>query len=356
MGTSGVSSAQLELDLYDEHNNIADHMDDQTEVTLSCPELNFTPQKFYLSRRSVSKNVCHCVCYDKMCKTDKIFDISGINFVGDDGGTVNGQSVLNAVCAQCGFSGYGAFGSGISFYGITFKKSDLENVTCRQILEDISEVLIGVFVYGSENKLYFAALGGGEYGDVAFADEYTEISYQGKTSVVALVMVNSDTGEAYRFGDENGNGTTLEVESPLVTEDLAAGVWERVEGYVYKSWHCDKADITRNGSILNSMGALVFYRLDVPEWGDGLLGRGLFATTTEFSCDSTGIYFSGGAAPYNDWNYRSRLDREKLSVGKNVGNTEVKSNGDVVFRNLNKGGGLSGESNGISICVRNKNR
>lgn len=350
MGTSGVSSVQLEFDLYDEHGTLVDCLVEDTEVTLSCDELGFVSQTFYLSRRTASQKICHCVCYDKMCKTDRLFDISRVDFGKDGERTVSGQSVLEIICDQCGFSGYGY--AGIGFCDIKFKKSDLENVTCRRLLEQITEVTASVAVCGSSSQIYFACLGGGAYGDTIYTADYTELDYQGKTTINALVMANSDTGEVYSFEGE-GFGTTLEISSPFATEQLAREVWERVEGYVYKAWHCDMADVTCEGAY--RMGALYFIRSDVPEEGSGFLAKDLLATQTEFTVDSTGIYFSGGAAPYDDWNYRSKLDRDKLSIGKNVGNTEVMSNGDVVFRNLNKGGGLSEHDNGISICTRNKN-
>lgn len=343
LGVSGASSVQLEFDIYDELGTITDNLTEQAEVTVSCPELYFTSQTFFLNRRSSSQKVCHCVCYDRMCKTDRLFEN---NFDFGNSETVNGQSILSAICSQCGFSGYTASGDGLA--NILFKKSDLENVTCRRLLEDISEVMAGTFVCGSDNSLYLACLGGGAYGDIAWAEDYTEIDYQGKTTITALTMTNSETGEEYSFG--GAGGSALEVESPFVTQELALTVWGRVGNYVYRSWNCDKADVTL-GNFLGRMGALVFNRSDVEDDESLILRDPLFATTTEFSCDSTGIYFSGGAAPYDDWNYQSYLERRKLSIGKNVGNTAISDNGDIIFRNLNKGGGLNECSNGISVYV-----
>lgn len=353
LGASGVSSVQLEFDLYDGTETLASFLTEQAEVKVRCPELSFVSQTFFLSRRTVSKKVCHCVCYDRMCKTDRHFE----NVFADGGdGTekIPANSVLSEICRQCGFNGFGASGYGLE--SVLIKRSDLENVTCRSLLEDVSEAAVGVFVCGADGSLYLACLGGGEYGGAVWAEEYTEIDYQGGTTVTALTMTNSDTGEEYSFGGaETTGGAALEIESPFVTRELAVTVWERVGNYVYKAWHCDKADVTY-GNFFDRMGAVIFMRGNVPADGGSLLVGGLFATATEFSCDCTGIYFSGGAAPYDDWNYRSYLERRKLGIGKNVGNTSVAANGDIIFRNLNKGGGLNECDNGISICVRNKNQ
>lgn len=342
LGVSGVSSVQFEFDLYDETGLLTDSVSEQAETTLSCEEINFVSQTFFLTKRSASKKILHCVCYDRMCKTDRLFDASGYT----TSETVSGHSVISAICRQCGFNDYSASGDGLEY--ILFKKSDLENVTCRRLLEDISEVVVGVFACGNNNSLFLACLGGGEYDSQAAALDYTELDYQGSTQITALTMTNSETGKEYSFG--GSGGAAIEIESSLVTEGLAMAVWERIGNYIYKSWHCDMADVTY-GSYLHLMGALIFTRDDIAEDSGSILGRRLFATTTEFSCDSTGVYFSGGAAPYDDWNYQSYLERRKVGIGKNVGNTAIATNGDIIFRNLNKGGGLNEHDNGISVYV-----
>lgn len=155
-------------------------------------------------------------------------------------------------------------------------------------------------------------------------------------------MTNSDTGEVYSFGGEE-NGTVIMINSPFASAELGLAVWGRIGNYVYTAWHCDKADVTYD-STLRNMSSLIFRRADVE-------GDRLFATATEFDVDSTGVYFSGGAAAYNEWNYEDYLQRRKLSIGKNVGNTMISENGDIIFRNLNKGGGLNGQDNGISVYI-----
>ena len=85
---------------------------------------------------------------------------------------------------------------------------------------------------------------------------------------------------------------------------------------------------------MKNMSALTFRRADTP-------GDRLFATTSEFTADSTGIYFSGGAAPYNEWNYKDYLERQlslKLELDRRNGNTAYGKNGINIFQNLNNGG------------------
>ena len=145
-------------------------------------------------------------------------------------------------------------------------------------------------------------------------------------------MTNSDTGEMLNFGGTK-NGAVITIDSPFASEELGLAVWGRIENYVHTGWRCDKADVTHD-STLKNMSSLIFRRADIEE-------DKLFATVSEFTADSTGIYFSGGAAPYNEWNYTDYLERQlslKLELDKRNGNTAYGKNGINIFQNLNNGG------------------
>lgn len=337
LGTSGCCSSQLEFNVYDPTNFYGDMLLDGAEVTVSCPELYFASQTYFCDKISVSKNICGFVCYDRICKTDKSLNISGISF-GEDG-TVSADGVLSAVCYQCGFSSYGSSGTGLEY--INFTKSQLENTACRRALELISEAMCGVWVC-NDGALYLACLGGGDFGDYAYCEDYSEIDFQGKARITALVMTNSDTGELLNFGGTE-NGTVVTIDSPFASQGLGLAVWGRIENYVHTGWHCDKADVTLDSTMKN-MSALTFRRADTP-------GDRLFATTSEFTADSTGIYFSGGAAAYNEWNYTEYLERglnERVQIGKTVGNVQI-GNDTICFVNKNK---ASAKSSPQKISVR----
>lgn len=83
------------------------------------------------------------------------------------------------------------------------------------------------------------------------------------------------------------------------------------------------------------MGTANFTRSGVDDDPALILGNPLFATDTEYSFDSTGIYFSGGAAPFNDWQYETKLERQKIGIDKVVGNCVTHSNGMKEFINKN---------------------
>ncbi|MBP1561883.1 MAG: hypothetical protein J6C96_11680 [Oscillospiraceae bacterium] len=335
MGTSGVCVGQFEFDLYDDMGVYSKALMEDSIVQLSCEY--YTSPEYYVVKRSVSKKVCHFTCYNKLYRVDRQLDISGVIFSED--GTIAAADVLSLITSQCGFTGgYSTSGTGIDL--ITMKQEQLENITCRRALEMISEAMCGVWALGESDKLYLACLGVGAYGDACFPEQYSEIDYRGELKITALVMTNSDTGKEYRH-ETSEYGTAIDIDTPFASEALAAAVWERLNGYVYTAWQCDKAVIT--GDYPRTLTGIVL----------GIDGEtaDLFATDTTFDFDSTGIYFSGGAPPQDEavWNYDDYIERRKLSIGKNVGNTAINANGDIVFKNLNKGGGLSGTDNGISI-------
>ncbi|MDE5578008.1 MAG: hypothetical protein K2J11_11550 [Oscillospiraceae bacterium] len=327
LGTSGCCSTQLEFDVYDPTNFYGDMLLDGAEVTVSCPELFFTSQTYFCDSISTSKKICKFVCYDRICRTDRPLDISGIFFGEDD--AVSADGVLSAVCYQCGFASYGSSGDGLQY--IKFSESQLENITCRRALELVSEALAGVWVCGESNTLYLACLGGGDFGDYAYCEDYSEIDFQGRAKITTLVMTNSETGEVYNFGGEE-NGTVITINSPFASAELGLAVWGRIGNYVYTAWHCDKADVTYD-STLKNMSSLIFRRADVE-------GDRHFATTTEFDVDSTGVYFSGGSAAYNEWNYEDYTQRQlalKLEIDRRNGNAAYGKNGIRVYQNLNTG-------------------
>lgn len=333
MGTSGVCTGQFEFDLYDSLGQYSEALLEEAEAQLSCGKLYFDSKTYLISSRSTSKKICHFTCYDRMCKTDKKFDLTDFPF--NENNTADAEFVLSRIVWICGFADYAASGTGLEY--IKIKKSDLENITCRRALEIISEAMCGVWVCDKDNVLYLACLGGGAYGDYAPVTEYAEIDYQGKNKITALTMTNSDSGESYSFGDAE-YGTPVEIDTPYTSAELAQIVWNRIGNLIYTAWNCGKAVVTHG-----TLGSLTGLTMQFED------GSSLFAANTEFAMDSTGIYFSGGASPQDEWTYDEYLERRKLTIGKNIGNTRINENGDIVLRNLNKGGGLINDDNGICV-------
>lgn len=319
LGTSGCCSVQFEFDIFDKVGTVCDNIPKLAEVVLSGQ--GFVSQPFFVNSRSSANHVCHCVCYDRMCMVDKPFKNDfEFNFNFDKGiaDTIDGQAVLSHIAEQCGFASYSG-AAGLS--EIKFRKSELSNTTCRSLLDEITKVLCAVAICGGVDGsiLQLACLGNFTFSpDNVTSEAYTEIDYRGKTVVTGLNILNSETDELFEFGDSSGH--VIEIESKYANVEIANAVWERVNGYIYKSWNCEKA-LCISASQL--MGAANFSRIGFENDSNLILGNPIHATDTSYSFDSTGVYFSGGAAVFNDWQYQSRLERDKVGVNKQVGSMTV---------------------------------
>lgn len=325
MGTSGCCSVQFEFDIYDAVGTLCDNIPKLAEVTLSGA--GFVSQPFFINSRTSANHVCHCVCYDRICMTDKTF-VNSFEF--DTYETVDGYDVLNSIAEQCGFLSYNGT-EGLS--ELKFSKSDLENKTCRNLLDEITEALCSIAICGGVDGsvLYIACFGSYSLSsDNVTSEDYSEVDYRGKTTVSGLFMTSSETGETFSFGDTSGY--VIEIETRFASSTLAETVWERINGYVYQAWNCEKA-LCQSAS--QRMGTVNFSRSGVVNDPTLILGNLLFATDTEFYFDSTGIYFSGGAASFNDWQYETKLERQKIGIDKLVGNSVIHSNGMKEFINEN---------------------
>lgn len=325
LGTSGCYSVQFEFDIYDAVGTLCDNIPKLAEVTLSGA--GFVSQPFFINRRTSANHVCHCVCYDRICMTDRAF-VNGFDFNTHE--TVDGYDVLESIAEQCGFSSYSG-AEGLS--ELKFQKKDLENKTCRNLLDEITEALCAIAICGGVDGsvLYIACFGSYSLSsDNVTSENYSVVDYRGMTAVSGLFMTSSKTGEIFSFGDTSGY--VIEIETRFANAALAQAVWGRVNGYIYKSWNCKKALCI---SASQRMGAVNFSRIGFENDPSLILRNPLFATDTEFYFDSTGIYFSGGAAAFNDWQYETKLERSKIGIGKLVGNSVIHSNGMKEFINEN---------------------
>lgn len=177
---------QLDFDVFDPSDNIIDSLAaPDFVITPSCDQLSedVISPKFWVDSRNVSNNVCHVVCYDRLSRADAPFTAEGAGWWTD--GKMSGQNVMQRICQIIGFEGYLGYRSGV-LDGIKFTKSDLTGKTCGELLDVISEVMVGVWTC-SGNDLYFIPFGSTGSTNIGIS-EHTEIEYQGKTAVIGLVM------------------------------------------------------------------------------------------------------------------------------------------------------------------------
>lgn len=341
---------QLDFDVFDPPDSLIDSLAaPDFAITPSCDQLgeNVLSPTFFVDSRSVSNSVCHVVCYDRLSRADAPY-VDNHNW--QAGGKISAGIVMGRICQIVGFTGYFGYRSGV-LDSIKFTKSDLKDKTCGELLDIISEVMVGVWTC-SGNDLYFIPFGSTGSTNIGIS-EHTEIEYQGKTAVIGLTMKNSSTGKTFSHGSVTGNGVVIQVENGFVSDYAATNVWMAIQNYQYTAWNCEKAVIP-----IDTFSFAGNWRLHSTVQSSESLGDFLFPRSVAYTVDSTGIYFSGGCPPCDEWNYKSKLEREKIGIGKAVGNAVITEGGDLVFinRNNEEGGGLNECDNGIGICVRNKNR
>lgn len=284
----------------------------------------FAPSRnYYISKRSISKKVCHFVAYDIMAQSDRNFDASAL-YVGDSG-LIPCGNVLDAVKNQCGFTSIGTTSNdGMQF--INFAPEMLENKTCRGVLEMVSTAMCGVWIADQNDGAVLRCLGMPFPGYTSTAKEYAEIGYQGAQKITKLVVTDSETGNVREYSTGE-YGTVIAIETPF--PDVGSFVWNRIAGHIYTAWHCDKALIDDAYP-------------DIPVFTEITFGdAALVASNFTIDVDNTGVYFSGGADPQDEeqWRYEEYLQREvneRLKIGKTVGNLQVAQDGVYyVYKNEN---------------------
>lgn len=145
LGISGRCPVQLEFDIFNPSDSIIDRLAvPDFKITPNCLELETHSQDFFVDSRSVSNNVCHVVCYDRMSRVNNDFSTNH-NWAEEK--TMSANEVLDDICQICGFEGHSMSGGAHGgMQHIKFKQSDVSEKACGEILDMISEAMVGVWV------------------------------------------------------------------------------------------------------------------------------------------------------------------------------------------------------------------
>lgn len=337
---------QFEFDLWDEFDNYSEALLAGASARLHEANGAFLPsQEYYISKRSVDNHICHFVAYDIMSKTDMPFDASGFEIYFERGHeTIDCDSVMNAIKGHCGFESIG-YSDSFGIEDINFTQEQLLDKTCRQLMETVAAAMCGCWTaFGGDGRSVRLNCFGTTPAAVTTVQDYAEINMQGKQKITRLVVTDSESGETSE-SLTGEYGTVFAVETPF--SNAAKKAWRRVQDKFYTAWSCEKAILTDPTPDIPAFTVMTFGEQE------------LMATSFTISVDSTGVYFSGGSDPQDEeqWRYEDYFQRqlnERVQIGKAVGNTIISENGDIILRrNLNsqKGGGLNGKDNGISVYV-----
>ena len=145
LGLSGRCPVQLEFDIFNPSDEVIDRLAVPDFVIIpNCPELKTNSQSFWVDSRNVLNKTCHVVCFDRMSRVDA--DFSTFHNWKEEK-TMSADEALNDVCRICGFEGHSMSGGehgGLQH--IKFTQSDITDKTCGEILDIISEAMVGVWV------------------------------------------------------------------------------------------------------------------------------------------------------------------------------------------------------------------
>ncbi len=307
-GTSGISTGQFEFDLWDEFGQYGEAILAGASARLYEANGAFLPSReYYISARSVNNKVCRITAYDVMSKTNQKFEMPSFA----ENKTIDCDTVMGAVRGQCGFSSVG-YSDRAGIESINFTAEQLKDKTCRGVMETVAEAMCGVWVADSEGGAVLSCFGA-PYDYISAVSDYSEINMQGVQKITKLVVTDTESGDITEFSTGK-YGTVFAIETPF--PGTAPAVWERVRDKLYTAWSCEKA-------------ALTDIYPDVPAFTKITFGeRELTATNISIFVDSTGVYFSGGADPQDEeqWRYEEYLQRElnkRVQIGKTVGNTQI---------------------------------
>ena len=326
-GTPGVISKRFEFDIIDELGTFSEADLDNASVILTHSESDkFIGQipVYYIMKRTISDNKLHFICYDKLAMTDRRFDASSLKFTD---GKVPLDDVLSEAFLQCGIYDFDYLDRTGTDY-IKFTEEQLKNCPCRNILEDVATAMCGVWICDASEKAVLSTFGRvseDSFKGIVYSYEYANIEKNGMQEVTALIMTNCDSGEAFAY-ETGKNGITLEISTPFACNELSAAVWSRVNSYSFFAWNCKSAKINE----------FAFSTMPI-QFSNEASYTQLTISKVNISADSTGVYFSGGN-PAREKEYKPYLDREKISIAKNIGSTAIERSGRIVFRNLNSGG------------------
>ena len=140
-GTSGCITGQFKFDVYDEYGMYGTALLEDVPVRLAEKNDMVLPSRtYYISKRSISKNVCHFTAYDVMSRVEQDYG-NVTTLFGDE---IPCGNVLEQIKVQCGFTSVGSSGGGLEY--IKFTREQLEGKTVRNVLDMISEAMCGVWI------------------------------------------------------------------------------------------------------------------------------------------------------------------------------------------------------------------
>lgn len=226
------------------------------EVRLSAwDNYTFAPTYYIITRTKKGRKVSF-KCYDKMIFTDQTITI-GDSYFSD--GYIKSVSLGAYIAKQCGFTALWFNLSSELVYDFDFPKEDVIGKNCRTLLEEISAAWCGIFKVTNKDELMFLPFGS-IYKHAMEATAHTKIIEGGTKGPIEQVVVTG--GETTYFSGSVSADVfnTLKINTRYASQSLANFLAERLDGYIYEAWSCDKcitdSDIEVNAQITFGDGSV----------------------------------------------------------------------------------------------------
>lgn len=195
----------------------------------------------YISSRRRSGGVVSFKCYDRMIYTEQSAVVPEEVFskTGENTGTIESRQLVQMISKQCGFKDWGIGGEFVGeIPDIYIPRDYVHGKSCKVILEAVSAAWCGYFKTSLSDQLIFIPFAA-KYGR-GTAHYHTEIIEGGcKGPIEQLIMTNGT--DTFFMGNQNADVFgTLKISSDFASADAAAKIFERVKGYIYQAWSCEK--------------------------------------------------------------------------------------------------------------------
>lgn len=207
--------------------------------------------KFYISKRTLRGGVVTVSCLDKLAFSDIMFPVEKL-----DGTTASYlvSSVMSLICLEM-FGGVPHYG-GLPSWLHEIPAEMLQEVSCIDVLQFISEACCGVWYCASGDNLQFL-----KFGSSSGSFDITEhaVVDSGAEYTMSNIICKTGSGKTYWRGDVDHIYDTIHINSDLITDEGCGEIWGRAGNYTLCTWSCSGCRLLNNiipyvGAVMNFAG------------------------------------------------------------------------------------------------------
>lgn len=252
---------------------------------------------YYIASRSGGKSAEKYICYDAMMYAENLFeyDWKADGAAKDERSRkyITSSQFMTIAAEQMGVPGIGGGGS-----DIRIPKKYLRGKTIKDGLLFLANAWGGSWYVNSSGAVQFAPYG--QYFAVFDASgvphSAVNVGFE-RDAVSRVIMTNTEKNKVF---DTLGSGNftaIVNISSPAADSDLANGILERADGFVYKAFNC--SDILANQNI--EVGSRVIFSDE----------DSFTAFSVTLSLTAHGVYASVSAPEIteSEYEFRGSLDR-----------------------------------------------